>query len=271
MICPKCARAVHLEYDQNKCPHCGAEISSDMAIKIEEGLRPPSLDLNVNNNIPKDSPVLPLWDNNGPFFIRLFNTWKESMFHPGRFFKNIPTNNGLVSPLMYAIIIGFISTAGAMFWQILFMSLQIPFMAMSKEFQTMLPFETALMPIILCVFVILSPLTVTIVLFIWTGILHLFLMIFGGNTKGFEATFRSTAYGTSPHLFQLIPVCGAYVGLIWTIIITIIGLKETHKIPLWKAVVAYLLPIILCCVCAVVAILFIGIGIFTSLKPAMSH
>ena len=277
MLCPKCARAVSLEYGQTKCPHCGAEISPDVIAKIEGGLRPPSSEPSQSERpqplSSSDRPSTPLWDNDGPFFTRLFNTWKETMFHPGRFFKSIPTDAGLGRPLLYAIIMGFIGMAGAAFWQIIFSVLQLSFLSLlglpqNRQNVMLSSFFT---PLILLCGLILSPLFITIGAFVSSGIFHLFLMIVGGNKKGFEATFRSLTYAYSPNVFSFIPFCGGYIALVWQIVIIIIGFKETHQIPTWKAIVACLLPLILCCVCGLVLVIIAGAAIFSAIQSTMPH
>ncbi|MDI6733642.1 MAG: hypothetical protein QME16_06975, partial [Planctomycetota bacterium] len=101
MLCPKCNKAISPEYGQNKCPYCGEPLS------VEEGLKPPSSESYQPPPTPSSSNQ-PLWDNEGLFFTRLFNTWKQSTFYPGTFFRAIPTSTGIGRPLLYAIIIGFI-------------------------------------------------------------------------------------------------------------------------------------------------------------------
>jgi hypothetical protein len=256
MLCPKCSKGISLEYNQTKCPHCGAEIVSGVTGPTGESI-PVSAGLNAPETCPcSSSSQEPLWDNEGPFFTRLFNTWKKATFHPATFFKAIPTDAGLVKPLFYAIIIGFVASAIGVSWSLLFTALHVPILGMDAKTLEAIPFLNTFWKYILLGSVILSPLLVTIGLFIWSGILHLCLMIFGGNKKGFEATFRSVAYGYSPMLFVLIPACGTYIAAIWAIVTTIIGLKHTHQIPTWKAILAYLLPLILCiCLAAIVGLL----------------
>lgn len=261
MLCPKCANEISLGYNQTKCPHCGAEIGSDVIGKTAGEPVPLSAGLRPSETTQSSSfSQVPLWDNEGPFFTRLFNTWKKATFYPSTFFKTIPTNTGLGRPLFYAIILGLVSLAGYVFWSLVPTILQIPILGMDKEtlealnaIPFLMPFLQKFIPYIIIGLVILSPIITIIGLFIWSGILHICLIILGGNKKGFEATFRSAAYGDSPNIFMLIPVCGGCVAGIWLTVTTIIGLKQTHQIPTWKAIVAFLLPIILCACLAVIA------------------
>jgi hypothetical protein len=97
--------------------------------------------------------------------------------------------------------------------------------------------------------VLFAPLFILIGLFIWSAILHAFLWILGGAKEGFEATIRVVSYSAgSTYLFQLIPICGGLVGLIWSLVLQIIGMSRAHEISGGKAAAAVLLPLLLCCV-----------------------
>jgi len=259
MLCPKCDRAISLDYGQDKCPHCNELVGTDTVIKKPgEGLRPPSSEpANPLVTITEDPDRPPTWDDEGPFFSRLWNTWKKSTFYPATFFKTTPTNSGLGRPLFYAIIIVFISTAAGVLWNLIFTALQIPFFGMDKKSLESIPGLYEVMPYIMMGFVILSPIFTVIWIFLWSGILHLCLMILDGNKKGFEATFRSVVYGLSPYAFGIVPFCGGIVAVIWSIVTIIIGLKQTHQIPIWKAIVAYFLPYIFCCCIAIILAIII--------------
>jgi len=270
MLCPKCNRAISLDYGQNKCPHCGELVGTDTTIKKPgEGLRPPSSEsANPLVTITEDPDRPPTWDDEGPFFVRLWNTLVATMFHPLTFFSRTPTDAGIGKPLLYAILVGFIGTVGVALWQIVFTALQIPFFGIPQgKTDMVLPFFFT--PLILVGYVVISPLLITIGVFIGSGILHLCLMIVGGNKKGFEATFRSVTYANSPMVFNLIPFCGGYIAGIWAMVLAIIGLKQTHQIPVWKAIVAYLIPMVLCCGCIIIIILVIGFGVFAALGQGM--
>ena len=61
--------------------------------------------------------------------------------------------------------------------------------------------------------IILVPLFIVIVLFIWSGLAHLCLMIVGGANQSFETTFRVFAFtqgSTGP--LQIIPLCGGLIS-----------------------------------------------------------
>ena len=93
----------------------------------------------------------------------------------------------------------------------------------------------------------LSPFLIIAGLFLSAGILHLCLMLVRGTKYGFEATFRTVAYGYSANALMVIPFCGGFLAALWAIILYIIGLREAHETTGGKAAVAVFLPAIACC------------------------
>jgi hypothetical protein len=73
-------------------------------------------------------------------------------------------------------------------------------------------------------------------------------MIVGGAKKPFETTFRVVCFSSgSTYLLSMIPVCGGLIGGVWNIVLECIGLARAHETDTGKAVMAVLLPIIVCC------------------------
>jgi hypothetical protein len=99
----------------------------------------------------------------------------------------------------------------------------------------------------------LVPVILIVSLFLSSGLIHLALMLLGGARQGFAATFSVLSYSQGAAApCQVVPVCGAIVGPILSLIFSAIGLKKVHDIPTWKAVLAILSPVLFCCACAAV-------------------
>ena len=85
-------------------------------------------------------------------------------------------------------------------------------------------------------------------MFIWSGIVHLCLMMLGGAKKSFETTFRVICFSCgATYLLSMIPGCGSMITLVWNIVTECIGFSRAHEIDTGKAVMAILLPCFLCC------------------------
>ena len=79
---------------------------------------------------------------------------------------------------------------------------------------------------------------------------HLGLILVGGARHGLAATLQVASYAQAPQVLGVIPVCGAMIGTAWTVVLSVIGLREVNGISTLRATAAVLLPLVLC-VCAV--------------------
>jgi hypothetical protein len=115
-------------------------------------------------------------------------------------------------------------------------------------------------------FIILVPVFVVVGLFIGSAIVHLCLMIVGGANQSFETTFRVLAFSqgsTGP--LQMIPVCGGVIAGVWALVCNCIGLARAHDTDTGRAVLAVLLPLIVCCGgVMLIAFMFGGLAAWSS-------
>lgn len=182
---------------------------------------------------------LPPWERRHRFgFLNsLYLTVKDVLLTPDRFFHRMPTQIGVLQPLLFAILLGAVGTFIAWLYSLVSASLQ---MALLGDFSDG---QSSFVSFMLFLF---SPILVTIGIFIQAGLTHATLMLLGGNRLGFEATFRVSAYSEATTIVLLLPICGSWVALIWSMVILIIGLYNIHETQPWKAVVAVLVPLLLC-------------------------
>ena len=84
------------------------------------------------------------------------------------------------------------------------------------------------------------------------GIYHLMLMLMSGATKPYTSTVRVCGYSNAATIWMVIPGIGALVSLGFHLVLTVVGLDETHKCGTGKAVAAVLIPLVLVCGCCCV-------------------
>lgn len=192
----------------------------------------------------------PPWENlaTGHVGQRAWATIMAAVLAPTNFFRNMRTEGGLGQPLLFYVGVAWIAL-------IINSILELPFqymMAGNGE-------ETAawaMSPLILAIF---APLFVVIGAFISAGMTHLCLMLLGGATRPFEATFRVNCYAYgSLSVLQIIPLIGGFISGIWGIVLEIIGVAEAHEISRGKAALAVLLPTLLCCG---IIVMLVGAGV----------
>ncbi|MEP7121784.1 MAG: YIP1 family protein [Byssovorax sp.] len=97
-------------------------------------------------------------------------------------------------------------------------------------------------PLILAIVALIGP-------WISGGIYHLMLMLMKGATKPYTNTVRVCGYSNAATMWMVIPGIGGLVSIGFSIVLTVVGLDETHKCGTGKAVAAVLIPMVLLCGC----------------------
>ncbi len=184
--------------------------------------------------------LLPPWERRERFGLLngLYLTIKDVLFAPAQFFHQMPSQVGLLQPLYFAVLLGVVASFFAWMWSLSGSSLQ---MFMNDDFGDIFrgPFYSFLA-------FLGSPFTVAFLVFVKAALIHGVLMLVGGNRLGFEATFRVAAYGEAAGILALVPACGSAIGIIWSLVITVVGLYSIHETDPWRAVVAVVAPSVLC-------------------------
>ena len=186
-----------------------------------------------------------------------FDTLVMVLTKPAEAFTAMKREGGFGEPLIYAIIGG--SVGGVIYFLYNFL-LGSAHMLGSHENPMMQMMGGGIRPLF---FIILVPLFVTIATFIGSGIFHLCLMIVGGAKQPFETTFRVVCFaGGSANPLLVIPICGGLIGGIWKIVLYCIGFARAHETDTGRAVLAVVLPVIVCCGSAIVLGMMLGLGAF---------
>ncbi|MEE9555289.1 MAG: YIP1 family protein [candidate division Zixibacteria bacterium] len=261
---------------QDKCPNCGHPRQEGAAFcgncgkpfheqRPDDSQPPPPPPTETPAQTEEQAePKYVAWEDkeNLGFFQGLLNTWKDSVFSPDSFFSKLPYRGGIGSPLLYALIVSWIGIAIEQVWSLLFSGMIYDVISEYAPYEDFM-FATGLQTGFSFMYVVfVAPILVIFSLFVTSGILHLIMLIFGWAKRDFEATFRAIAYAHGPILFYAIPMCGGLIGIIWTIVLSIIGLKHMQKTTGGKAALVYFLPIILCCCVVIALILIFGAALF---------
>jgi hypothetical protein len=241
VICPQCGFE---QPETDECIKCGVIMSK--FVQFQEMAR--SYEGQVREISSKEYTP---WESGEGFIGAFLKTTQEALFSPTKFFEKAAAGEGYWSPLIYGLIAGIIGNGCAILWFWLFMAQLIP---MDK-----IPFQHSLSILRL---IIPLPFQLAIAIFIGSAIIHLCLMLVGGNKQGYKTTFRAVCYSYSAQLFNIVPFIGSLIGFIYMIILFILGVREGHGIGTGKAVLAVLLPMIvifgLIIVAIVLAVMFVG-------------
>jgi len=225
---------------------------------------PPSPPMGPPPGPPAGPDPIPFEQEGVPFATGFLDTIKLVITHPVQAFQRVPANSEIVRPLLYAIVIGTLSAFVGWVWQT---TLGDPTSRLFPRAESdMNAMELELMKYsgsILIVFV--APVLIAVFLFLWAAVIHLLLMLLGGANAGFLATFKVLCYGETTSLASVVPICGGFGLLVWKVVLAIIGVAQVHRTSGGKATLAVLLPIVLCCVCFIVAVVIFGAALATAL------
>ena len=249
VTCPQCGFE---QPETDECIKCGIIISKflryqEMAKTYEGQVR----------EISSEEKAAPSWEKGEGFVDSFIKTTQEVLFSPTRFFKKVAEGQGYWAPLIYGVICGVIGSCVGILWQWLFASRLLPL-----HFLKMIPF----MSIFLILFLIALPFMIAFSILVGSAITHLCLMIVGGNKKGFESTFRVLSYAAGAHLFGVVPFIGSTIGGIYSIVLTIFGVREGNGISTGKAVLAVLLPVIVIIGLVILLVMLLPLIIGSSLR-----
>src|SRR5712671_7665858 len=176
------------------------------------------------------------------FFNAFIETLSMVLTRPAEAFAVMKREGGLGEPLIYAIIGGSVGGVIYFLYNLLLGSAHV---LGSHENPMLQMMGGGVRPLF---FIILVPLFVTLGAFISSGIFHLCLMIVGGAKQPFETTFRVVCFaGGSANPLLVIPICGGLIAGIWKIVLYCIGFARAHETDTGRAVLAVVLPVIVCC------------------------
>jgi hypothetical protein len=162
-------------------------------------------------------------------------TWQRSALEPTPFFRAMPPTS-YRSALAYYVPLAVVVAGFDLFWGSLFDYLGLPLVELS--FFAATPMERVME-------FLMSPVLVVLVLFIGAGLVHVTLKILGAARQPLVATTRVLAFASGVQILAVIPILGHAAGGIWSIVLTVIGLREVHKTTTARAAMAILLPIFL--------------------------
>jgi hypothetical protein len=214
---------------------------TEFASDLPAGAPPPPVATIGTSPAPRSG--LP-WDERQQrgLFSAFVETLQMVLSRPTEAFTAMKREGGLGEPLIYAVIGGSVGLMIYFIYNLAFRSLGM--MANRGDPLTHMV-GTGIWGIFL---IICAPILVVIGIFINAAILHVCLMIVGGARQSFETTFRVVCFEAgSVYPLMIVPLCGGLIAGVWGIVVRCIGVARAHETDTGRAVLAVLLPVIICC------------------------
>jgi hypothetical protein len=221
---------------------------------------------------PPAAPPLP-WEDRQRlgFAAALVETVKLFVMSPGEAFRRARQSGDYGSPILYALVIGWVMAIVGALWSTLFQTTVMSMLPLPPEIRGQMGGAMAGGVMGFVMTLVLAPIFIMIGLFLWSGIVHLCLMLVGGakdSKAGFEGTLRAVGYAQTGGLAQIVPIFGGLVAGVWQIVLAILGVAAMHRTSTGKAAAAVLIPIALCCVCAIAAVVIFGAALMAAISGA---
>ena len=176
----------------------------------------------------------------------LFKTWKEVMFSPMQFYAKLSDQMRYKEPSLFFIKIQAVTQIIVFFFLFIVLGSFLSFLSLLGGGPFTALFGSIGAGMIFILLLLLFPLVLLFsfgMLFLGTGMLHLFVLFFGGKQKYVE-TFKAASYANAPILFSVIPIVG-WLVFIYIMVLQIIGIHKRQKLEIGKILAWVLLPIVI--------------------------
>lgn len=188
----------------------------------------------------------------------LVQTIRLVITDPAEAFSRLRQDGDITSPVLFSLILSFITLLFSQVWQLIFAS---TYRNLFRQIDGLgEAFSGPSLPAVIGTLIV-GPLIFVIVLFIGSGILHLCLMLVGATERsptGFEGTLKVYAYSQVAGLATVVPLVGGLVTMVWAIVLEVLGFAAVHRTTQGRALGAVLIPLALCCLCGLLLAVFFG-------------
>ncbi len=236
LACPSCGLTRPLEEEKipknarwATCPRCGRRFPFPRRAIIEVQSAPCSTSPEPLDE--RESPQDQGDDSRGFFGLAIAASMAAS-FSPRRFFGASAINYSIRESFAMGLFMGGAGTMAALFGHSLLSGHTDAFFGIPLDGEAtglaMLVRGLAAAPVYVSLRIIVS-----------SVLIHLCLMIVRGGKKGFGATLRVAALSQFPYLFSFLPFIGSWLGIFWSGVLFLVGLKEIHAISYGRAVAGF--------------------------------
>ena len=216
---------------------------------------------------PPPVPGLP-WEEASAGLGSIFPTAIRFVTSPIEAYKTMSLTVDLVRPIAYFVCWVLIGAVISQVWSYLLFDSIVGVLRslLGQQFDKIAPFVTKPGSLQLILGLVVTPLISLIVLFVWSAMVHLVLTLVGGANRGFTATLRVMCYAQTTQLAVVLPGIGGFIAFVWRLILEVAGLAQAHDTDGWKAALAVVLPLVLCCVCVAAGFAAFGAAVSQALQ-----
>lgn len=207
------------------------------------------------------------WEQAGAKSLAKFvATARLVTFQPSQAFSQMKQRGSLREAMLYSGIGQLIGVVGMEFWH-----LTLVFSA-----GTLFGFDAATLQRVLTSMALVAagylfigvPLLATLGNLIAGAVLHFCLILCGGSRHPFATSIRIACFNQSSLTWLMLIPGGVLAVGVWSLAVSIYAVREAHEVPIARAVLTVLLPMIVLLVLALIAIVLLGASLVTLLWQA---
>jgi len=226
------------------CQHCGYQSEALETCPLC------STQVKKKRDLPriKESFTGPRWEDEKEAFPQDFiDTWRRSMLEPTLFFRGVTNKEQVGRAVLYFVVIVVVTAFFNLCWELL-----LPVFEASNAVKGIWIFgrkatevfaQAGRIPAAAVLNFFLAPFAATVGLLLWTGLLHLPLRMFHKERQSLKMTLRIVSYAAGPSVLAVVPIIGSTVGGVWSLVLTVIGIREAHGMSTRKALLCVLFAI----------------------------
>jgi hypothetical protein len=171
-----------------------------------------------------------------------FLTIREVLFESRATFAQFNPNGNLLEPTWFFLITIAIQAVFAFGFELLTLPHNRAALDVQRQLNLSLLGFLLLLPLLLVFGVVIT----LIANFVLAGLYHVVLKLLGGASLTYRATYRVVTYSHAAQIFGIVPCLGPIVAIVMFLVAASTGLQRVHQTQYWKAVVALVVPYILC-------------------------
>ncbi len=214
---------------------------------------------------PSAGPRLP-WEERDRLGIAqaFVDTVKLLVSDPSDGFARLRKDGDLTSPMLFGILVSWIAVLLSQIWNMLLANTMRGFFDGLEQLEGFEGFGQVFAApslVELLITLVFWPIFYVIIIFIGSAVMHVCLLLVGATEKsetGFEGTLKVYACSTIAWLAVVLPFVGGLVASIWNLVLEVVGFAAVHRTSQGRALVAVLIPIILCCLCGLILSVLFG-------------
>lgn len=205
------------------------------------------------------------------FVEAMVQTVRLLVTEPSQSFSRLRPDGDITSPMLFGILVSWICMLFSQLWSVLISSSLRSLFGGMEGFQELFRTPSALGIVAMMV---LWPVMFVVMAFIGAGVIHLCLMLVGAtehSEQGFEGTLKVYVYATVAWFAMLVPFAGGLLMSLWHLVLQVVGYTAVHRTTQGRALLAVLIPTIVCCVCVLGTTMVFGAVIYKLVEQLMQQ